>query len=76
MRSARTEQRKLDSRRKIVIGAAVLKAISQGRIQEPWARNLIGTFASERDKSIFEDFEFPVADAAPAVAEKTVDADT
>ncbi len=61
-KAEKTAARKLDSRRKIVIGAAVMKAIFEGRIQEPWARNLIANFASERDKSIFEDFTFPTAE--------------
>jgi len=51
--------RKLDSRRKIVLGSALLKAIAEGRIQEGFARNLIATFASERDKPIFDGYAFP-----------------
>lgn len=54
--------RKLDSRRKIVLGSAVLKAVQTGRLTGEWAHQLVNTFASERDKSIFTDFEFPIAE--------------
>ncbi|MGO1162303.1 hypothetical protein ACTOV4_10140 [Brucella sp. C7-11G] len=62
----KSAQRKLDSRRKIVLGSALLKAISEGRIQPQFGKGLIENFASERDKTIFVDFVFPT----PAVAEK------
>lgn len=61
-RTQKAESRKLDSRRKIVLGSALLKAISEGRIQGEFARNLIERFASERDKPIFADFEFSVSE--------------
>lgn len=61
-RTQKAESRKLDSRRKIVLGSALLKAIYEGRIQGEFARNLIEKFASERDKPIFVDFEFPSAE--------------
>lgn len=60
-RTQKAESRKLDSRRKIVLGSAFLKAISEGKIQPDFARNLIERFASERDKNIFDNFEFPSA---------------
>lgn len=61
-RTQKAESRKLDSRRKIVLGSALLKAISEGRIQGEFARNLIEKFASERDKVIFVDFEYPTVE--------------
>lgn len=63
-RTQKAESRKLDSRRKIVLGSALLKAMSEGRIQTEFARNLIEGFASERDKTIFVDFEFPTSEKA------------
>lgn len=64
----KTAQRKLDSRRKIVLGSALLKAISEGRVQPQFGEGLVKNFASERDKSIFEDFTFPT----PAAGETSV----
>jgi len=61
-KAEKTAARKLDSRRKIVLGAAVMKAISQGRLTAEWAHQLVNAFASERDKSIFADFTFPTAE--------------
>lgn len=63
-KAQKTDSRKLDSRRKIVLGSALLKAISEGRIQSDFARNLVERFASERDKTIFVDFEFPKSEKA------------
>lgn len=61
-RTQKAESRKLDSRRKIVLGSALLKAMTEGKIQGDFARNLIERFASDRDKNIFVDFEFPSAE--------------
>lgn len=61
-KTQKAESRKLDSRRKIVLGSALLKAMSEGKLQGDFARNLIERFASERDKNIFDDFEFPSAE--------------
>lgn len=61
-KTQKAENRKLDSRRKIVLGSALLKAMSEGKIQGDFARNLIERFASDRDKVIFVDFEFPSAE--------------
>lgn len=63
-KAQKTDSRKLDSRRKIVLGSALLKAISEGRIQADFARSLVEKFASDRDKVIFSDFEFPSAEKA------------
>jgi len=46
--------RKLDSRRKIVIGGCVIKAVSDGKLNHAWIENLVMSFASERDKAIFD----------------------
>jgi len=46
--------RKLDSRRKIVIGGCVIKAVSDGKLNDTWIQNLVMSFASERDKAIFD----------------------
>ncbi|ANG95794.1 hypothetical protein A8A54_04410 [Brucella pseudogrignonensis] len=46
--------RKLDSRRKIVIGGCVIKAVSEGKLNSSWIENLVLSFASERDKAIFD----------------------
>ncbi len=46
--------RKLDSRRKIVIGGCVIKAVSDGKLNQSWIENLVLSFASERDKAIFD----------------------
>lgn len=53
-RSAKTEQRKLDSRRKIVLGGCLIKAEAEGRLGENYIKNLVNAFASERDKAIFD----------------------
>lgn len=60
----KTAQRKLDSRRKIVLGSALLKAISEGRVQPQFGEGLVKNFASERDKSIFEGFVFPTPEVS------------
>ena len=46
--------RKLDSRRKIVIGGCVIKAVANGKLSDSWIQNLVLSFASERDKAIFD----------------------
>lgn len=46
--------RKLDSRKKIVIGGCVIKAVSDGKLNSSWIENLVLSFASERDKAIFD----------------------
>ncbi|MDT6939815.1 hypothetical protein RI570_06610 [Brucella pseudogrignonensis] len=69
-KSEKTAARKLDSRRKIVLGSALLKAISEGRIQDSFARNLIASFAAERDKVIFDDFTFDVPGVGVANAQE------
>lgn len=53
-RSAKTEQRKLESRRKIVLGGCLLKAQASGKISENYIENLVNAFASDRDKAIFD----------------------
>ncbi|MBO1024744.1 hypothetical protein IPU75_08440 [Ochrobactrum sp. SD129] len=46
--------RKLDSRRKIVIGGCVIKAVANGKLNQSWIENLVLSFASDRDKAIFD----------------------
>lgn len=46
--------RKLDSRRKIVIGGCVIKAVASGKLSDSWIQNLVMSFASDRDKAIFD----------------------
>jgi len=50
----RTAARKLETRKKVVIGAAALKAVDAGKLSENWIQNLVMSFASERDKAIFD----------------------
>jgi len=57
-KAARDAARRNDTRRKIVIGAAFLKAIQEGKIQEDMGPRLVATFATERDKRLFEGFVF------------------
>lgn len=52
--ASKTAARKLETRKKIVIGAAALKAVDAGKLNENWIQNLVMTFASERDKAIFD----------------------
>lgn len=54
----KTEARKLDSRRKIILGAALMKGISTNAVRSEVARSLIEKFASDRDKKLFESFDF------------------
>lgn len=54
----KTEARKLDSRRKIILGAALLKGISTNAVRSEVARSLIEKFASDRDKKLFESFDY------------------
>lgn len=59
-KSQKAEARKLDSRRKIILGAALQKAASDGRIKEDFIRGLLATYASERDQKVFTEFDFSV----------------
>ncbi|KAB2720379.1 hypothetical protein [Brucella intermedia] len=52
--SEKTAARKLETRKKVVIGAAALKAVDAGKLSENWIQNLVMSFASERDKAIFD----------------------
>lgn len=57
-KSQKAEARKLDSRRKIILGAALQKAANEGRLKEDFLRGLLATYASERDQKIFSEFDF------------------
>jgi len=50
----KTAARKLENRRKIVLGACLIKAEADARISENWIQNLVLTYASDRDKAIFD----------------------
>lgn len=54
----KTEARKIDSRRKIILGVALMKGISAGVVRSEVARAMIEKFASERDKKLFESYDF------------------
>lgn len=57
-KAARDAARRDDTRRKIVIGAAFLKAIQEGKIQEDMGQRLVATFATDRDRKLFDGFVF------------------
>jgi hypothetical protein len=46
--------RRDDTRRKIVLGGALLKALDSGAIAEEVGRKLVGRFVGDRDKKLFE----------------------
>ncbi len=73
-KAEKARSRKLDSRRKIVLGSALLKAISEGKIQETVARSLVAGFAADRDKPIFDDFVFPTPAASETATSSVVNA--
>lgn len=50
----KTAARKLENRRKIVLGACLIKAEADDRISENWIQNLVMTYANDRDKAIFD----------------------
>lgn len=54
----KTEARKLDSRRKIILGAALQKAANEGRLREDFLLGLLTNYASERDQKVFSEFFF------------------
>lgn len=60
---ARDASRRDDTRRKIVIGAAFLKAIQEGKISEEMGPRLVDTFATDRDRKLFDDFVFKVSES-------------
>jgi len=57
-KAARDAARRDDTRRKIVIGAALLKGIEEGKISEDIGKRLVGTFATDRDRKLFDGFVF------------------
>ena len=46
--------RKDDTRRKIVLGGALLAAMDSGAFQEEVGRKLVGRFVADRDKKLFD----------------------
>ncbi|WP_252910440.1 hypothetical protein [Aliihoeflea aestuarii] len=63
--------RREDTRRKIVLGGALLAAIDRGTISTDAARSLVTNFVAARDRKLFEGGPFAVAetqDSGVAVA--------
>lgn len=73
-KAQRDAARRDDTRRKIVLGGVILAAIQKGGIPEDAARKLIAKFASDRDKKVFQNFEFIVPETTiagpPSVAQE------
>ena len=67
--------RKGDTRRKIVLGGALLAAMESGAIQEEVGRKLVSRFVAERDRKLFDGSPLAVsttgAEAAPPEAPDT-----
>lgn len=67
--------RKDDTRRKIVLGGALLAAMETGAIQEEVGRKLVGRFVAERDQKLFNGSPLAVsatgAESAPLEAPDT-----
>lgn len=62
-KTARDAARRDDTRRKIVIGSAFLKAIQEGKISEDLGSRLVETFATDRDKKLFDGFIFKASES-------------
>lgn len=67
-RERKDAERRLDSKRKIVLGGVVLKAVREGLIPEASIRKMIDRLASDRDKNALEDLDFEAPKAAENVA--------
>ncbi|MCB5205316.1 hypothetical protein LH464_22910 [Neorhizobium sp. T786] len=63
-KAARDASRRDDTRRKIVIGAAFLKAIQEGKISEDMGPRLVASFATDRDKKLFDGFIFKLTESS------------
>lgn len=61
---AREAERRADSRRKIVLGSVVLKAVREGTLSEFSVREIIDSYASERDKAALADLDFGMSGEA------------
>lgn len=68
-KAAKDAARRDDTRRKIVIGAALIKAIEDGKISEDIGKRLIATFATERDRKLFDGFVFRAAESSEVAPE-------
>ena len=54
------QERKSDTRKKIVIGGLVLKMVKDGKIQQAQLDQWIGTLAADRDRILFGLAPLPV----------------
>lgn len=63
-KTAKDAGRRDDTRRKIVIGAAFLKAIQEGKISEDMGPRLVASFATDRDKKLFDGFIFKLPESS------------
>jgi hypothetical protein len=68
-KAEKAAERKADSRRKIILGSVVLAAMREGALSENGVRGLVGRFASERDKPVFENWTFETPATASTVPE-------
>jgi hypothetical protein len=68
-KAERAAERKADSRRKIILGSVVLAAMRQGALSEKGIRGLINRFAADRDKPVFENWNFETPTTVSTVSE-------
>jgi hypothetical protein len=68
-RAEKIAERKADSRRKIILGSVVLAAMREGALSENGIRGLINRFAADRDKPVFENWNFETPATVSAVPE-------
>jgi hypothetical protein len=62
-KAAKDAERRDETRRKIVLGGALLRGIEKGKIPPAVGRGVL-TFVVERDRKLFENFEFKVTESA------------
>lgn len=65
-KAAKDADRRDDTRRKIIIGAALLRAIEEGKIP-PTVGKLLQTLMTDRDRKLFDDFVFKMPETAAAL---------
>lgn len=72
-RKTNEARRRADSHRKIVLGVVTIAAIRDGGIPEPLIRRMIEMHASDRDRKVFENFDFATGEVVvppePAASE-------
>lgn len=64
--------RRDDTRRKIVLGGALLKAMDSGAIPQEVGRKLVGRFVADRDQKLFEGSPLAVSAAGSETASSEV----